>query len=185
VEAELKLRQAQGEIMRLIGLTSMLVLIGALPLLADELPTRKAGLWQLEMNIGGRIAQTMQQCIDAATDQMMQAGAGPVPRADCSKRDVQKSGTTITIDTACTVNGKPSTTHSVITGSFDSAYTMTSTSQSDTAPGGKMTITIAAKWLSACAADQKPGDMIMSNGMKTNILNMQKGGLPPGRPPPR
>ena len=170
--------------MRLIGLTSMLVLIGALPLLADELPTRKAGLWQLEMNIGGRIAQTMQQCIDAATDQMMQAGAGPVPRADCSKRDVQKSGTTITIDTACTVNGKPSTTHSVITGSFDSAYTMTSTSQSDTAPGGKMTITIAAKWLSACAADQKPGDMIMSNGMKTNILNMQKGGLSPGRPPP-
>ena len=106
--------------MRLIGLTSTLVLIGALPVLADELPSRKAGLWQLEMNIGGRIAQTMQQCIDAATDQMMQAGAGPVPRADCSKRDVQKSGNTITIDTACTVNGKPSTTHSVITGSFDS-----------------------------------------------------------------
>jgi hypothetical protein len=181
-------RQAQGEIMRLIGLTSTLVLIGALPVLADELPSRKAGLWQLEMNIGGRIAQTMQQCIDAATDQMMQAGAGPVPRADCSKRDVQKSGNTITIDTACTVNGKPSTTHSVITGSFDSAYTMTSTSQSDTAPGGKMTITIAAKWLSACAADQKPGDMIMSNGMKTNILNMQKGAVPPVapvRPPPR
>ena len=171
--------------MRLIGLASALVLIGALPVLADELPARKAGLWQLEMNIGGRIAQTMQQCIDAATDQMMQAGAGPVPRADCSKRDVQKSGNTITIDTACTVNGKPSTTHSVITGSFDSAYTMTSTSQSDTATGGKMTVTIAAKWLSACAADQKPGDMIMSNGMKTNILNMQKGAVLPRVPPPR
>jgi hypothetical protein len=174
--------------MRLIGLTSTLVLIGALPVLADELPSRKAGLWQLEMNIGGRIAQTIQQCIDAATDQMMQAGAGPVPRADCSKRDIQKSGNAITIDTACTVNGKPSTTHSVITGSFDSAYTMTSTTQSDSAPGGKMTITIAAKWLSACAADQKPGDMIMSNGTKTNILNMQKGAVPPAapvRPPPR
>src|ERR1700704_1971584 len=77
-------RQAQGEIMRLIGLTSTLILIGALPVLADELPSRKAGLWQLEMNIGGRIAQTMQQCIDAATDQMMQAGAGPVAPAGLS-----------------------------------------------------------------------------------------------------
>jgi hypothetical protein len=177
--------RAQGEIMRHIGLTSVLVLIGALPVLADELPSRKAGLWQLEMNIGGRIAQTMQQCIDAATDQMLQAGAGPVPRADCSKRDMQKSGNTITVDSACTVNGKATATHTVITGSFDSAYTMTVTSQSDTAPGGKMTMTIAAKWLGACAADQKPGDMIMANGMKTNILNMQKGAVPPVRPPPR
>lgn len=169
--------------MRLIALSSILILAGALPVPADELPSRKPGLWQVEMNIGSRIAQTMQQCIDAATDQMLQQGAGAAPRADCSKRDVQKSGNTITIDTACTVNGKPSTTHSVITGSFDSSYTMTSTSQSDTAPGGKMTITIAAKWLSACAADQKPGDMIMGNGVKTNILNMQKGAVPPARPP--
>jgi hypothetical protein len=120
-----KFRRALGEIMRLIGLTSTLVLIGTLPVLADELPSRKPGLWQVEMNIGGRIAQTMQQCIDAATDQMLQSGAGPVPRAECSKRDVQKSGNSITIDTACTVNGKPSTTHSVITGSLDSAYTIT------------------------------------------------------------
>jgi Protein of unknown function (DUF3617) len=171
--------------MRLIGLTSIVVLIGALPALADELPSRKPGLWQLEMNIGGRTAQTMQQCIDAATDQMLQAGAGAVPRADCSKRDVQKSGNSITIDTACTVNGKPSTTHSVITGSLDSAYTMTVSSQSETAPGGKTTITVAAKWLGACAADQKPGDMIMANGVKTNILNMQKGAVSPGVPPPR
>jgi hypothetical protein len=178
-------RQAQEEVMRLIGVTSILTLVGALPVLADELPARKPGLWQVDMSIGNRNPQTMQHCIDAATDQMLQAGAGPVPRADCSKRDVQKSGNSITIDTACTVNGKPSTTHSVITGSFDSAYTMTVTAQSDTAPGGKTTITIAAKWLGACAADQKPGDMIMANGMKTNILNMQKGAIPPGGPPPR
>jgi hypothetical protein len=166
--------------MRLIGLSSILVLAGALPVLADELPSRKPGLWQVEMNIGSRIAQTMQQCIDAATDQMMQQG---VPRADCSKRDVQKSANAITIDSACTINGKASTTHAVITGSFDSSYTMTVTSQSDTAPGGKTTMTIAAKWLSACAADQKPGDMIMANGVKINVLNMQNGAVPAGRPP--
>jgi hypothetical protein len=45
-------------------------------------------------------------------------------------------------------------------------------------------MTMAAKWLGPCAADQKPGDMIMGNGMKMNILEMQKripsqGVLPP------
>ena len=29
-----------------------------------------------------------------------------------------------------------------------------------------------AKWLGPCAADQKPGDMIMPNGMKLNIQNL-------------
>jgi len=167
--------------MRLIGVTSILVLIGALPAPADELPSRKPGLWEVEMSIGSRAAQTMRQCIDAATDRMMQSGAGP--GATCSKRDVQRSGNSITIDSACTIGGKATTTHSVITGSFDSAYTMTVTPQGDSAPGGKTTITMAAKWLGPCAADQKPGDMIMANGVKTNVLDLQKG--LPGIPPPR
>ena len=28
---------------------------------------------------------------------------------------------------------------------------------------------IEARWLGPCAADQKPGDMILGNGMKINI----------------
>jgi hypothetical protein len=189
VEAELeysglKFRQAQEEVMQLIGVTSILVLAGALPALADELPSRKPGLWQVEMNIGNRNAQTMQQCIDAATDQLLQSSGGPASRAACSKRDVQRSANSITLDSTCTIGGKTTTTHSVITGSFDSAYTMTVTPQSDNAPGGKTTMTIAAKWLGPCTADQKPGDVIMANGMKTNVLNMQKGITSPGSPPP-
>jgi hypothetical protein len=35
-----------------------------------------------------------------------------------------------------------------------------------------------------CAADQKPGDMIMSNRFKMNILEMQKRGLSQGVPLP-
>ena len=31
-------------------------------------------------------------------------------------------------------------------------------------------MTIAAKWLGACKADQKPGDIIMAGGRKFNIL---------------
>jgi hypothetical protein len=34
-------------------------------------------------------------------------------------------------------------------------------------------MTIEAKWLNACKPDQKPGDMIMANGRKINIVDMQ------------
>jgi hypothetical protein len=46
-------------------------------------------------------------------------------------------------------------------------------------------MTMAAKWLGPCTADQKPGDMIMGNGTKINILDMKKRGAQPGAPLPR
>jgi hypothetical protein len=162
--------------MRLVAATSLFVLICAMPAAAAELPSRKPGLWEVKTSIenSNTPARTLQQCIDAATDQMMQSSAGPYAASACSKRDVHRSAGQITIDSACTVGGKTATAHSVITGSFDSAYTMTVTSQSEGAPGGSMSMTMAAKWLGPCTADQKPGDMIMGNGMKINLLDMQK-----------
>jgi len=171
--------------MRIIGATSILVLICAMPALADEMPSRKPGLWEVKMSVDNQNApgQVTQQCIDATTDQMMQSSAGPAAQGACSKRDVQRSADSITIDSTCTVGSKTITAHSVITGSFDSAYTMTVTSQGEGLPGGKMTMTMSAKWLGQCTADLKPGDMIMGNGRKINILDMQKRSTSPGIPP--
>jgi len=142
---------------------------------AAELPPRKPGLWEIKTSSDNRSApgQTIQQCVDAATDRVMQSGA--YMRNACPKRDVQKSGNMITIDSTCTVQGKAVSSHTAITGSFDSAYTMTVTSEGES---GKTTVTMAAKWLGPCKADQKPGDMIMGNGTKINILDIQKRGQP-------
>jgi hypothetical protein len=125
--------------MRLAAAISILTVIGALPAPAAELPTRKAGLWEVKMSFENRNVpgQVIQQCIDAATDQMMQSSAGSATQTACTKRDVQRSGSTITIDATCTVGGKTTNSHSVISGSFDSAYTMTVTSDSTTVPGAK------------------------------------------------
>jgi Protein of unknown function (DUF3617) len=175
------------DLMKRIGTTALVVLAGVLPALAAELPARKAGLWEVKTSFENRngAGPTIQQCIDASTDQMMQSSAGPLAQAACTRRDIQKSGDTITMDSTCALGGKTATSYAVITGSFESAYTMTVTSQSDSLPGGKMTMTMAAKWLGPCAADQKPGDMIMGNGLKINILEMQKRGLSQGVPLPR
>jgi hypothetical protein len=167
--------------MRRIGAALFLLVIGAVPAVAAELPNRKAGLWEITTD-AGKQAMKIQQCIDAATDHAMQARGGAAPQGDCSKRDVQKSGNTITIDSVCTFGGKTRTSHVVITGSFDSEYSMTVTGQTEGQPAGR-TVTLSAKWLGPCAADQRPGDMIMPNGMKMNIQNMQnmqKGVMPPG-----
>jgi hypothetical protein len=162
--------------MRRIGAALFLLVIGAVPAVAAELPSRKAGLWEITTDAGSQ-AMKIQQCIDAATDHAMQARGGAAPQGDCSKRDVQKSGNTTTIDSVCTFGGKTRTSHIVITGSFDSEYSMTVTGQTEGQPAGR-TITLSAKWLGPCAADQRPGDMIMPNGMKMNIQNMQN--MPPG-----
>jgi Protein of unknown function (DUF3617) len=167
--------------MRRVGAASFVLVTGAVPAFTAELPNRKAGLWEITTDAGNQ-AMKIQQCIDAATDHAMQARGGAAPQGDCSKRDVQKSGNTTTIDSVCTFGGKTRTSHVVITGSFDSEYTMTVTGQTEGQPAGR-TVTLSAKWLGPCAADQRPGDMIMPNGMKMNIQNMQnmqKGMMPPG-----
>jgi len=164
------------------GPISILVLLAfAMPAAADEMPARKPGLWEVTMTsgAGGPGERTMRQCIDAATDKMMQSSEGPNAPQQCAKRDVKRSGDTVTIDSTCSFGGRTRTSHAVISGKFDSAYTMTVTSQGDGAPAGR-TMTMSAKWLGPCAADQKPGDMIMGNGMKINILEARKRGGPPG-----
>ena len=171
--------------MRFIGATSIVVLICATAALAADLPARKPGLWEVKMSIDNSNAppQVIRQCIDAATDQLMQSSAGPYAAAACPKREVQRSTNSITINSACAVGGKPATAQAIITGSFDGAYTMTVTSQSEEAPGSRMIMTLDGKWLGPCTADQKPGDMIFSNGRTVNILEMMKHPPLPGVPP--
>jgi len=172
-----------------IGAACLLMMTGALPAAAAELPSRKAGLWEVKTSFENRgVAQTFQQCIDAATDQMLQSSAGPFSADACAKREVQKSGDTTTIDSTCTLGGKTATSRAVVTGSFDSAYTMTVTSRSEAVPGGAVNMTIVGKWLGPCAKDQKPGDVIMPGGMKVNIPEMRSrvpSPIDPGAPPPR
>ena len=166
---------------RLLALLAS-ILVFAAPSLALDLPTRKAGLWELKMVFEGRNLpdQVMKQCVDAATDKLMNASVRGSNEEACSKQDVTKSAGSFTIDSVCTFGGAVNTPHAVITGSFDSAYTMdVATKREGASPGGQRAsgeshTKIEAKWLGACAAGQKPGDVIMSNGMSMNVLDMQK-----------
>lgn len=166
-------------------------LLSSSPAFALDIPTRKAGLWELKMEFEGRNlpAQIMQQCTDAATDKLMNLNFGGAAERNCQKRDVRNNGGTITVDSVCQFGDTTTTSHAVVSGDFNSAYTVqiNSTRQGGrpipgVAPGAESHMTIAAKWLGPCAAGQKPGDVMMGNGMRMNVLELQKSGSAPGHP---
>jgi hypothetical protein len=150
----------------------------AAPAFAADATARKPGLWEVKTVIEGQgRGVTVQQCIDAATDQMLQSSAGPFSAPLCVGRDVKQSDAGMTIDTHCSFNGKAANAHAVVSGSFDSAYTMTVTADGGELPPVKMSM--EGKWLGACAAGQQPGDVIMANGVKVNIPELQKRAVGP------
>jgi hypothetical protein len=118
----------------------------------------------------------MQQCTDETTDREMSTAFAPMSKDICSKKDIQKTATGYVSDSMCGFGNASITTHSEITGDFNSAYTVKSTSHSDRGAAGSADhlTTIEAKWLGACQPDQKPGDMVMPGGMKMNIHDMDK-----------
>jgi hypothetical protein len=143
-----------------------------------ELPLRKAGLWEMKVLRSGSPApdMTMQHCTDATTDKQMSTSFSP-GKETCAKQDIQKTATGYVSDTVCSVAGMTITSHAEITGDFNSAYTVKSTSHSERGSGGAVrdsSTSIEAKWLGACKADQKPGDIVMPGGMKMNILELDK-----------
>ena len=165
-------------------------LVAAAPAFALDMPARKPGLWELKMDFEGRKlpATVMKHCTDATSDKVMNSNFGGPAQAACSKQDVTKTATGMMVDSICEFGAGKTTTHAVITGDFNSAYTVNVSSKREGGPlmpgmpaDGSSQMTITAKWLGPCEAGQKPGDIIMANGMTMNVLNMPKFAPPPKR----
>ena len=166
------------------GLLSFAICGGALALSAAvagavELPTRKAGLWEMKIvRTGGSVPEmTMQHCTDQTTDKEMNNSVSPLAKQICSKQDVVKTATGYVSDSVCSIAGVSMTTHAEIVGDFNSGYTVTTTSHSDKGVSGKpldATTKIQAKWIGDCQPGQKPGDIVMPGGFKMNVKDAEK-----------
>jgi hypothetical protein len=150
-----------------------------------DAPKRKSGLWELKVSSpqmpGGH---TMQQCVDQSTDDVSRRMQGE--HMTCSKNETHREGDKIVSDAVCQVEGTTVTTHTVFSGRFDSQYKADIKSTYNPPVHGmrETTSVLEGKWLGACLAGQKPGDVIMPGmppGMPRNMQDMQKGGPPSGR----
>ncbi len=70
-------------------------LLIAAPASAVDLPTRKAGLWEITMDFHNtRLPhQTMRQCTDADSDRLMNLNFAGSNEQACSKKDIVPNGT--------------------------------------------------------------------------------------------
>jgi hypothetical protein len=158
----------------------LLALLPAEAVGAEQLPVRKAGLWEIKMVRTGSPMPTitMQHCTDATVDREMNGVGSAMAQQSCSKQDIRKTAKGYATDSVCNIVGRTITSHSEVTGDFNSAYTVTTESQTKTegsAAGSRNTTsTIEAKWLGACKPDQKPGDVMMPDGRKVNLIDLQQ-----------
>jgi len=141
-----------------------------------DMPKRKSGLWEIKMTHEGSSGMgPIQQCIDQNTDNLMQQKAKD-NKQDCSVMDVKTSGNKVVVHSVCKIEGATATTDGVFEGAFDSAYKGTMKTQLNPPMHGmsQSNMTLDARWLGACKAGQKPGDVIMPNMGGMNINDMMK-----------
>jgi hypothetical protein len=158
----------------LISVTSV-VLAQDIP---ANMPKRKAGLWEMQTSgVGGR-QQTMKLCLDADTDRAMYKMGTQMSGQKCSKFNIDVKGNSVVSDAVCKMDGPNGpmsmTSHSETQFDGDSSYHTEGHVSYDPAPAGmgQMAVTSTGRWVGPCAAGQKPGDMIMSNGQTMNIKDM-------------
>ena len=141
-----------------------------------DMPKRKSGLWEIKMTHEGSPGMgPIQQCIDQNTDNLMQQKAKD-NKQDCSVMDVKTSGNKVVVHSVCKIEGSTATTDGVFEGAFDSAYKGTMKTQFNPPMHGmsQSNMTLDARWLGACKAGQKPGDVIMPNMGSMNVNDMMK-----------
>jgi hypothetical protein len=174
--------------MRNIVLSLLLLLLGVGLAAAQEVPKRKSGLWEITRisTRNGEKPTKVQLCVDQATDKLLLQLAEGMRGETCTTQKLGRTGDKLTVDATCKIRGSTSTTHAVITGNFDSAYKIESTSTykpplySETQGHA----VFDAKWTGPCTAGQRPGDMTLPNGTTVNLNDNPQGKAPaPARPP--
>jgi hypothetical protein len=146
---------------------------------AIDYPARKPGLWEIQTGDapGKGAGQTIQQCIDAASDKTLREMGQGMGKDLCSKQELRLESGKLVMDSVCKIGTTTATSHAVMSGDFSTAYRMESRSTYSPPLMGRTegTSLMEAKWVGPCKPGQKPGDMVMSNGMKMNVLDMMSG----------
>src|SRR5579872_22062 len=91
---------------------------------AVDLPKRKPGLWEVTLQMaGGKMPpQTVKFCTDAATDESLYQLGSSTADQMCSRKDINRNGDVVTIDTECKMGESKMTSHAVMTFTGDTSY---------------------------------------------------------------
>jgi hypothetical protein len=137
------------------------------PLLAQEFPARKPGLWKVSMTMpgmpAGMLPGDMQQCVDAQQDAEMQRKALQGQPGQCSPTRVTKTATGMTFESTCKTPEGQRHSKGTLSGDMQSKYTVKVDTRFEPPRRGQAShsMTIVSTWAGACPAGMKAGDMRM------------------------
>ncbi len=149
---------------------------------------RKAGLWEvtlrsddLTLRRQGQLPQrpqTVQMCTDAAAEPVMLFAIIP-GQERCRKTKVAQHGKgsekRYDIATVCYVHENRVDAQIEMRGDMQSAYSGFFSVKYQQTPMSNMgRMAFDGRWLGACSAGQRPGDMVLPNGVTVNVLDDKK-----------
>ena len=152
---------------------------------AADIPHRKPGLWEMTSHSSSSTGMqiTRRICLDRASEDLLNRAGVASSQETCSKVEMHSSGNQFTAKAVCHMGSVKMTSEAITTFVSDTVSTtkvhatydppLAGRSQSDTQDD--------AKWLGACPADMKPGDMILRtrgshpHEMRTSLGQMFKG----------
>jgi hypothetical protein len=181
--ADVRPGAAPGRLGAIAGIVAVLgaSLLSPAPAMGDEFPKRKPGLWEMRTSGGPVGPQTLQQCIDAATDDILrrQSDQG----RNCSKPTIQRDGNRYRVSSTCEGAGTRTTMDGVYTMVNDTEYRGDMKMRFDPPLSGatELNMKMAGKWLGRCKTGMKPGDIVMQGMPRLNALEIGKdeGGITP------
>jgi hypothetical protein len=156
-----------------------IVAAGAALAQTQALPHQKPGLWQQSFS-SGTTKISDQVCLDAASEAKLSAFGSQMQNKLCASQTVNRTGANSwSVISVCELKpGSKTTTHVAITGDFNSKFTAvmsvtTAGAPLDTVRNTQQTV-FTTTWLGPCKQGQRGGDVIMSNGVKVNVLDATK-----------
>ncbi|BCN37257.1 hypothetical protein ALDI51_05760 [Alicycliphilus denitrificans] len=143
---------------------------------SSPLPARKAGLWEVTLRSdtpGPRTGQTVLQCTSAEAEPVMLLSIVP-GQENC--REVKAArrarGEGYDIRTVCRVHGNRVEARMALTGDLQSAYEgRFSVQTSEAASRPPAPTAFQGRWLGTCRSGQRPGDMVLPNGVTVNVVD--------------
>jgi hypothetical protein len=144
---------------------------------AQDMPKRKAGLWQQTMSTIGMSAPptSMTMCTDERMDQLLVDQSQGADK--CKAQSIRREGSALLVEAVCAHQGTTVRTKGRFSGDFNSAYTGDMHSTFDPPLRGmkEMRQKIEARWLGPCKPGQKPGDVFVEGMGGMNVQEMMKG----------
>lgn len=152
----------------------------------SPLPARKSGLWEVTVRSDDLVLkragqapqrpQTVRQCTITEAEPVMLTSIMP-GQEDCHGLKVERrpKGAGYSITTVCYVHENRLNAQMELLGDLQSAYSGTykvTYPQTPLHNTGRMVF--EGRWLGACSASQKPGDMVLPNGVTVNVVDDRK-----------